>query len=184
MLEWRLLADPPGARVDGRFGAVVPPQEGSDTGRIEGRLVITDSCVYVDASGERTFLYWPADRTTWDGPSRSIAFANHTGPTITVREGDEVVLGGGGDRRSESGRTDSQWLSQVTWVVRPNASCSLASRWGVGAVLPPSQPNPGKLWSRSGLAVPMSVIRLDRLCNDEIHDILLLTMSRETSGPS
>lgn len=38
--------------------AVIPPQDGSDTARTEGRLRITDTCVFLDERGERVLLLW------------------------------------------------------------------------------------------------------------------------------
>lgn len=114
--------------------AVRPPENGSDTARAEGTLRITNGCVYLDAAGRRTFLTWPADRTTWNGASQAITFENFHGTVVTVDDGDHVVLGGGGDSAAESGIAGEDWVSAADWVVPPAASCSLDSRWAVGAV--------------------------------------------------
>lgn len=114
--------------------AVRPPEDGTDTGRAEGTLRITDTCVYLDAAGELTLLTWPADRTTWNGASHAITFENVDGTVVTIGDDDRVVLGGGGDREAESGVSGEEWINGRKWVAPPASSCSLDSRWGVGAV--------------------------------------------------
>lgn len=116
--------------------AVVPPQDGADQARIEGTLRITDACVVLESAGEAVLLFWPADRTTWTAPSRSITFDNYDGSVVTVRDGDHVVLGGGGDSETESGVSGTDWVRQMTWVAPPASSCTSDRRWGVGAVDP------------------------------------------------
>ena len=114
--------------------AVVPPQDGADTARTEGTLRITDACVFLETPREVTLLFWPSDRTTWRAEPRTISFTNFDGRIVTVRDGDHVVLGGGGDSQAESGVSGEQWLQRMLWVAPPSRSCSLDLRWAVGAV--------------------------------------------------
>jgi hypothetical protein len=115
--------------------AVVPPQDGADTARTEGTLRIADACVFLDQPGGPSLLVWPADRTTWDGTSRTVTFANFDGSPVSARDGTTVVLGGSGDSNSESGTTTEAWLARTSWVAPPAASCPVESRWWVGAVI-------------------------------------------------
>ena len=114
--------------------AVIPPQGGADTGRAEGTLRITGTCVLLESGGTILLLIWPADRTMWDAELRAITFMNYDGAIVTVSDGDHVVLGGGGDSAAESGVTGEEWVRRMTWVVPPASSCPLDERWGVGAV--------------------------------------------------
>ena len=114
--------------------AVRPPEDGADTARTEGTLRITDSCVYLDAAGHLALLTWPADRTTWNGASHEITFVNFDGTVVTIGDGEDVGLGGGGDSAAESGISGEDWISGLDWVAPPASSCSLDSRWAVGAV--------------------------------------------------
>jgi hypothetical protein len=114
--------------------AVIPPQDGADTARDEGTLRITDTCVTLERAGEVQLLFWPADRTTWDGVARAVTFENFDGTVVTVSDGDDVVLGGGGDSELESGRSGEEWVDGMEWVAPPDTSCPLETRWGVGAV--------------------------------------------------
>ena len=115
--------------------AVVPPQDGADTARTEGTLRITDTCAFLVQPGGPSLLVWPADRTTWDGQTRTITFANFDGSTVSARDGMSVVLGGGGDSNDESGTTTEAWVSRTPWVAPPAASCPAESRWWVGALM-------------------------------------------------
>jgi len=121
----------------GKWGplAVVPPQDGADTARSEGTLRITDTCVFLDQPGGPSLLVWPADRTTWNGQTRTITFANFDGTTVSARDGTPVVLGGSGDSNDASGTTTEAWLARTPWVAPPAASCPAESRWWVGALI-------------------------------------------------
>jgi hypothetical protein len=120
---------------------------------MEGTLRITDACVYVDQGGEETLLFWPADRALWDEPTRAITFTNYDRAITTVRDGDPVVLGGGGDSEAESGVSGAEWVATMTWVVPPASTCSLASRFGVGVV---ETPAPSPTATASPPAEPMA----------------------------
>jgi hypothetical protein len=114
--------------------AVISPQDGADQARNEGTMRITDTCVTLERLGEVTLLFWPADRTTWNGESRTITFKNFDGTVVTVEDGDEVVVGGSGDSVGESGLSGQEWVDRFDWVAAPAPSCPLDLRWGVGAV--------------------------------------------------
>lgn len=114
--------------------AVMPPQDGADTARTEGRLRITNACVFLESPSGVTVLIWPADRTTWSPEPPTITFANFDGSVVTVRDGDEVVLGGSGDSKTESGLSNEAWVEGIDWIASPSPSCALDERWFVGAV--------------------------------------------------
>jgi len=114
--------------------AVIPPQGGADTARTEGKLRITDACVFLESPGGVTLLFWPSDRTAWSPEPPTITFANFDGSIVTVRDGDDVVLGGSGDSEAESGLAGEDWVERTDWVAPPSLTCSLDQRWGVGAV--------------------------------------------------
>ncbi len=120
---------------------------------MQGTPRITDACVYVDEGGEETFLFWPADRVLWNKATRAITFTNYDGTIATVRDGDPVVLGGGGDSAAESGVSGAEWVATMTWVVPPASTCSLDSRFGVGVV---ETPAPGPAATASPSAEPMA----------------------------
>jgi hypothetical protein len=84
-----------------------------------GILRITDRCTFLERDGERKLLVWPADRTRWNPGDRSIAFETRAGQVAIMRDGDEVVLGGGAS------------TAQLNWVVGPAAECLLGIRWEV-----------------------------------------------------
>ena len=114
--------------------AVIPPQDRADTARTEGRLRITDACVFLEAPSGVTLLYWPSDRTTWRPEPPAITFANFDGSIVTVRDGDQVALGGSGDSAADSGVAGKDLVARMAWVARPSLSCSLDRWWVVGAV--------------------------------------------------
>ena len=114
--------------------AVIPPQDGTDLARNEGTLRITDTCVYLESTGELWLLVWPADLTTWSAESRTITFENYDGRVVSVGDGDHVVIGGGGDSEAESGISGEEWVRRAEWVAEPAPSCSLDPRFSVGVV--------------------------------------------------
>ena len=117
--------------------AVVPPQDGADSARNEGTLRITETCVTMERRGVVTLLTWPADRTTWDGASRTITFENFDGTIVTVADGDDIVVGGsgsGGESEGEPGMSAEAWIESREWVAPPARSCPLEVRWDVGAL--------------------------------------------------
>lgn len=120
--------------------AVVPPQDGMDTLAVGGTLRITDTCVYLESSGEVLLLLWRADQTTWSAESRAITVDNFDGSVVTVSDGDLVVLGGSGGSEADSGIFGEEFVRRMDWVVPPASSCSLDKWWGVGAIEPPPEP--------------------------------------------
>jgi len=115
----------------------VVPSSNGDQARTEGTLRITDTCVFVDLGGTPTLLLWGADRTAWSVESRTVTFDNFDGTTVTVADGDDVVLGGSGGGRAseaESGISNEGWVSRTEWVSPPAPSCPLDEWWGVGSV--------------------------------------------------
>jgi hypothetical protein len=117
--------------------AVVPPgKAGGDTALTHGTLRITDECVFLeDRDAEQSLLFWSADRVTWSAESHSITFRNVDGSTVTLRDGDRVTFGGGGDSTAESGTSGEEWIRRTEWVARPPASCPIDVRWGVAEVV-------------------------------------------------
>ena len=99
-------------------------------------MLITDVCVYLERGSEKTLLFWPANRTRWNEQQRAITFWNFDGPLVTVRDGDAVVLAGGGDAEAESGISAEAWAGRMAWVAPPDPSCSAERRWGVGGIEP------------------------------------------------
>jgi hypothetical protein len=114
--------------------AVIPPQDGSDTGLAVGTLDITETCVYLVQHGQKTLLFWPADRTRWIKKLRAISFSNFDGTVVTAADGDGVSIMGGGDRTDESGVSGREWARQMVWVAPPDPSCFAEVRWGAGGL--------------------------------------------------
>jgi hypothetical protein len=114
--------------------AVIPPQGGGDTVRNQGTLLITDACVYLVWRGNRTFLFWPANRTRWNEETRAITYSNLDGTVVTVANRDDIVIGGGGSSTAHSGVSGREWASRMDWVAPPDPSCSAEVRFGVGEV--------------------------------------------------
>lgn len=104
--------------------------------RNEGVLRITDLCTFLERGEERAFLAWPADRTRWNPGEASITFRTRSGHDVTLRDGDEIVLGGGGSSRAEGGDTGFEWAARHVWVSPPDPSCLLDVRWEVSEVEP------------------------------------------------
>jgi hypothetical protein len=104
--------------------AVVPTT--GDDARIEGRLHITEQCVFIEIpTGERNLLVWPADRTAWE-PHGAITFRRGRDDVVTLRSGQTVALGGGGSNQARD--------SHVNWVAAPGPSCPMNGRWYVSGV--------------------------------------------------
>lgn len=112
--------------------AVVPPQEGHGQALIHGTLRVTDDCVLLDEQGENALLVWPADRTTWNPEARTVTFENLDGEVVTVGDGDEVSMGGGGSSVDEGGVSNEEYISGREWVSPPDPSCASDVRWSVG----------------------------------------------------
>lgn len=112
-------------RSDGRMQA-----------RNEGVLVLTDRCVFLNRNGERELLVWPVPETRWVPDRAEIEFQRSDGRVVALRNGQQVVLGGGGSSLAENGGSGQEWARQITWVVPPDPTCLLDVRWLVGDVEP------------------------------------------------
>ncbi|MBA2719800.1 MAG: hypothetical protein H0U52_11260 [Chloroflexi bacterium] len=116
--------------------AVVPASGGVDEALATGTLHITDTCVFLEEAGDDlSVLVWPADRTTWDPDQQAITLENLNGSTLSMRDGDRVRLGGGGDSVTESGVSGEEWVARTEWVATPASSCPMDARWFVGEVV-------------------------------------------------
>lgn len=102
-----------------------------------GVLRVTDRCVLLEtAGGETELLVWPADNTRWDPPTGTIRFTNPPfGPEFTLRHGQPVSLGGGGDSTEEGGISAAEWVASIDWVAAPDPSCPMDIRWYVSSVV-------------------------------------------------
>jgi hypothetical protein len=130
------LPSPPAGGGDWGSLAVIGPQDGADTARMEGTLRVTDDCVQVLEQGEPVLLVWPSGQTSWDPGTRSITFVNADGTTVTVGDGSTVVLGGSGMSRDEDGELVDTWLAGMRWVAPPAAGCTADRYWTVGEIAP------------------------------------------------
>jgi hypothetical protein len=63
-----------------------------------------------EAGNDLLLLVWPADRTTWNGEEHAVTLENLDGSAVTLRDGDRVSLGGGGDSVAESGVSGEEWV--------------------------------------------------------------------------
>ena len=113
----------PSAQPAGTWGplAVLPPQDGMDTLRLEGTLSITETCVYLESADEIVLLVWHADQVTWSAQPRVITFQNFDGRVVILSDGDRVVIGGSGGGE-ESGESGGAFVNRMTWVAAPAAS--------------------------------------------------------------
>ena len=104
--------------------------------RNEGILVLTDRCAFLERGDERELLGWPSKQTSWSPETSEITFTRHTEDVLTLRDGQRVVLGGGGSSLAEDGLTGEQWADRMEWVAAPDPSCLVDVRWLVSDVLP------------------------------------------------
>jgi hypothetical protein len=106
-----------------------------------GVLRITDDCVVLEtAGGESELLVWPADRARWDAATRSIGFTNPDGSQSTLRDGEAVSFGGGGDSTAEGGVSGAEWAASLDWVSPPHPNCPMEIRWYLSEVADPEPP--------------------------------------------
>lgn len=113
---------------------------GFDTGDealTHGTLRITDDCAFLEGAGSSAILVWHDQRTTWRPEAREIAFRNHDGRQVTLRDGDQVSLGGGGDSTLEGDKPAAEWIAGIDWVSKPDPSCPLEDRWFINDVVTP-----------------------------------------------
>ena len=104
--------------------------------RNEGSLVITDRCVFLERDGERELLVWPAGQTMWSPATAEIVFRRADGEMVTLRDGDDLVLAGGGSGVAEDGRAGQVWAGQFDWVAAPARECLIDIRFVVSDVEP------------------------------------------------
>jgi len=108
------------------WGPLTIVESTGDDARAEGVLGIDAECVYLESGDGRSLLAWPADRTTWNALEASVSFAADAG-TITLRDGDEVVLGGSSFEADRDG--------QIGWIIAPQPACeAIGNRWQVSGV--------------------------------------------------
>lgn len=101
-----------------------------------GTLRITDTCVVLEtAGGESELLVWPADRTRWSAADGTIGFTHAERGQLTLRDGEAISLGGGGDSAAEGGVPGAEWAASVDWVAPPDPSCPMEIRWYVSEVV-------------------------------------------------
>jgi hypothetical protein len=133
------LAPGEGSPAAGSWGPLaVIRTGGGDFALTTGTVEIGDKCVYVrNAAGSRQLLIWHAKQTTWDADQETISVTDRAGNTFVLRDGDTVILSGGGDSVQESGVSSAAWVSQQDWVARPHASCEIDAWWGVDGVAVP-----------------------------------------------
>ena len=119
-----------------------------------GVLRVTERCVVLEtAGGESELLVWPADRTRWNAADGTIGFAHPEWSWLTLRDGEAVSFGGGGDSAAEGGVSGAEWAASVDWVAPPDPSCPMETRWYVSEVVaqgdaalpPPATPVPTPL---------------------------------------
>ena len=129
-------AQRPGVGVDWGPLAVVPGPPGGDAALVGGTLRITDACVLLETPGDDpVLLVWPAEGTAWEAATRTIRFTNRDGTTASLRDGDTVKFGGGGDSTEEGGVPGIEWVEATQWTARPDPSCPTDVRWGVNEVV-------------------------------------------------
>ena len=96
--------------------------------RTVGTLSITDRCVTLETRNRRVLLIWPAPRTEWRPDFFLIRYATSHGDVVELRDGDEVVLGGGGGSADEGSELHSM---EIRWVAPPNQECPVDAWWTV-----------------------------------------------------
>jgi hypothetical protein len=84
---------------------------------------MTDDCVFIERGGERMLLVWLSDRTKWNAATGEISFQRPDGAIASVRDGQEVVLGGGATSLA------------LDWVASPALACASETRWLVSDVM-------------------------------------------------
>lgn len=88
-----------------------------------GTLRITDNCVYLILSNQRTtLLVWP-EPTSWNAATQSIGFVDVRGEKLVLRDGDRITPGG-----HTLGQED------FPFVIPPNPACQADSVFVVNAV--------------------------------------------------
>ncbi|MEM8534711.1 MAG: hypothetical protein AAGF95_27965 [Chloroflexota bacterium] len=87
-----------------------------------GILRITDNCVFLERSNQRTtLLIWP-EPTSWNEETQSITFVDLSGEQLELRDGDRITPGGYSLREGFS------------FVVPPHPDCHTDFRFVVTAM--------------------------------------------------
>jgi hypothetical protein len=107
-----------------------------DRARNEGRLEITDSCVFlVHRDNHRTLLIWPVAQTHWDPSGQTILFNRGNGVGLRLFHGQAVEVGGSGDALGNAG-PPAELLDHVPWVAAPMPECGAPDYWRMGDIGP------------------------------------------------
>ena len=114
----------------------VASMDGAMQARNEGTLVITERCVFLERDGEQALLIWPVDETAWSSATSEISFRRADGQSVTIRDGQRVVLGGGGSSAAEDGPDGPSWVGGMDWVAQPAPGCLRGAIWVVSDVEP------------------------------------------------
>jgi hypothetical protein len=119
--------------------AVAPASDSFGEALASGTLQLTDTCAFLEQrNGEHLVLVWPSDRTTWDPIERSVTLTNSDGTAMTMRDDEQVTLGGAGGGSAEGGLSGEEWIRQNEWVEPPASSCLTDAWWEVGEAVPRS----------------------------------------------
>ena len=121
------VATPPSTNVTPAFGPLTV-FGGADEFPVDmgtsGDLRITDACLFLEhPSGSRTELYWPAERTTWNGADRTVRFLRRGGQAVTLASGDHLELAGSDGPLRPGG---SQLIARP-----PQSPCATTARFAV-----------------------------------------------------
>lgn len=101
--------------------------------RAAGTVRITEACVgLADPAGGEVLLVWPVDRVAWLAADRAVRFRNLDGTVHLLRDGDEVVLRGGGGGVGADGQPADR---RFDWVAPPDPGCAFAEYFLVADVM-------------------------------------------------
>ena len=94
----------------------------------EGTIRITDECVFLNQNGRDTLLLWDDNRVQWDADSSQITHRNLDGASLTISDGDQLLVGGG------SASQDFPDSVVTAWASEPADACLTGGAWVVGEV--------------------------------------------------
>ena len=121
--------------ADEDWGPLAVSQGGAsgDEALLEGTLRIDDSCVTVEANGERLLVVWPSDSTQWDPDAHTITYgATDDEADVVLRDGDTMKVGGGGWAAGEAEDDPADWAGSTEWVNEPADECLTDVRFFLG----------------------------------------------------
>ena len=107
---------------------------GGNLARNVGFLTIVDGCLMVERDGEAELLVWHEPWANWDPATETLTYAGLDSVPVTVKVGDAVELGGGGESVAEGGRSAEELLSDLQWATDPPLACLEHPRWFVADV--------------------------------------------------